>query len=68
LICAEQRFGSLLLQHGVSPAYEQRQLGYVSIQLTIDTYGKWLSMGKKAAVDTLDSPGGSQRESSGRGR
>jgi hypothetical protein len=43
-----------------SPANEQCQLGYVSIQLTIDTYGKCLSMGKKAAVDTLDSPSSSK--------
>jgi integrase len=47
-------FASLLLQQGESPAYVQRQLGHASIQLTVDTYGKWLPMGNKAAVDQLD--------------
>ena len=32
----------------------QRQLGHASIQLTVDTYGKWLPLGNKAAVDRLD--------------
>jgi hypothetical protein len=32
----------------------QRQLGHASIKLTVDTYGKWLPMGNKAAVDRLD--------------
>ena len=44
----------------MSPAYVQRQLGHASIQLTVDTYGKWLPMGNKAAVDALDSPSGSK--------
>jgi integrase len=47
-------FASLLLQDGASPAYVQRQLGHASIQLTVDTYGKWLPMGNKAAADRLD--------------
>ena len=47
-------FASLLLQAGESPAYVQRQLGHASIQLTVDTYGKWLPMGNKSAVDRLD--------------
>lgn len=47
-------FASLLLQAGESPAYVQRQLGHASIQLTVDTYGKWLPLGNKAAVDHLD--------------
>ena len=34
--------------------YVQRQLGHSSIKLTVDTYGKWLPMGNKAAVDRLD--------------
>src|SRR5262249_43307105 len=37
-----------------SPAYVQRQLGHASYQLTVDTYGRWLPMGNKAAVDGLD--------------
>jgi hypothetical protein len=47
-------FASLLLQQGESPAYVQRQLGHASIQLTVDTYGKWLPLGNVAAVDRLD--------------
>ena len=43
-----------LLQQGESPVYVQRQLGHASIQLTVDTYGKWLPMGNKAAVNRLD--------------
>jgi integrase len=32
----------------------QRQLGHSSIKMTVDTYGKWLLSGNKAAVDKLD--------------
>src|SRR5882724_11229465 len=53
-------FASLLLQQGESPAYVQRQLGHASIQLTVDTYGKWLPMGNKAAVNQLDDQNGSK--------
>jgi integrase len=49
--CLRHTFASLLLQHGESPAYVQRQLGHASIQLTVDTYGRWLPMGNKAAVN-----------------
>jgi len=52
--CLRHTFASLLLQQGESPAYVQRQLGHASIQLTVDTYGRWLPMGNKAAVDRLD--------------
>ena len=52
--CLRHTFASLLLQQGESPAYVQRQLGHASIQLTVDTYGKWLPMGNKVAVDHLD--------------
>jgi integrase len=47
-------FASLLLSAGVSPAYVQRQLGHASIKLTVDTYGRWLPMENKAAIDALD--------------
>jgi len=47
-------FASLLLQQGESIQYVQRMLGHASITLTVDTYGKWLPMGNKAAVDRLD--------------
>ncbi len=53
-------FASLLLQQGESPVYVQRQLGHASIKLTVDTYGRWLPMGNKAAVDRLDEPSGSK--------
>jgi Phage integrase family len=58
--CLRHSFASLLLQQGASPAYVQRQLGHASIQLTVDTYGKWLPMGNNAAVDGLDDPSGSK--------
>jgi integrase len=53
-------YASLLLQDGVSPVYVQRQLGHASIQLTVDTYGKWLPMENKGAVDRLDKASGSK--------
>ena len=52
--CLRRTYASLLLQQGESIVYVQRQLGHASIQLTVDTYGKWLPMGNKAAVDRLD--------------
>ena len=58
--CLRHTFASLLLQQGESPAYVQRQLGHASIQLTVDTYGKWLPMGNKAAVNRLDDESGSK--------
>jgi integrase len=58
--CLRHTFASLLLQQGESPAYVQRQLGHASIQLTVDTYGRWLPMGNKAAVDRLDRKSGSK--------
>lgn len=59
-------FASLLLPQGESPVYVQRQLGHASIKLTVDTYGRWLPMGNKAAVDRLDEESGSRRDSRGR--
>ena len=58
--CLRHTFASLLLQQQESPAYVQRQLGHSSIKLTVDTYGKWLPMGNKAAVDRLDDQSGSK--------
>ena len=52
--CLRHTYASLMLQQGESVAYVQRQLGHASIQLTVDTYGKWLPMGNKEAVDRLD--------------
>jgi integrase len=55
-------YASLLLQDGVSPVYVQRQLGHASIQLTVDTYGKWLPMENKGVVDRLDKASGSKSQ------
>jgi integrase len=58
--CLRHTYASLMLQQGESIVYVQRQLGHASIQLTVDTYGKWLPMGNKAAVDRLDGEIGSK--------
>jgi integrase len=52
--CLRHTHASLMLQQGESLTYVQRQLGHASINLTADTYGKWLPLGNKAAVDRLD--------------
>jgi integrase len=52
--CLRHTYASLMLQQGEPVTYVQRQLGHASIQLTVDTYGKWLPMGNKAAVERLD--------------
>ena len=58
--CLRHTFARLMLQQGESPVYVQRQLGHSSIKLTVDTYGKWLLMGNKQAVDKPDSGIGSK--------
>ncbi len=59
-----------MLQQGESLTYVQRQLGHASINLTADTYGKWLPLGNKAVVDRLDATlfaeSGSKMEQKGR--
>jgi integrase len=35
-------FASILLQRGEAPQWLMQQLGYASITLTVDTYGRWL--------------------------
>ena len=52
--CLRHTYASLMLQQGEPVACVQRQLGHASIQLTVDTYGKWLPMESQAAVDRLD--------------
>jgi integrase len=52
--CLRHTYASLLLQQGESVAYVQRQLGHASVQLTVDTYGRWLPTANKSAVDRLD--------------
>ena len=46
----------MLIASGKPIVYVQRQLGHASITLTVDTYGKWLPMADKGAVDSLDDP------------
>jgi integrase len=58
--CLRHTYASLLLQQRESPVYVQRQLGHASIKLTVDTYGKWLPLGNKAAVNRLDDQSGSK--------
>jgi integrase len=53
--CLCHTYASLMLQQRESINYVQRRLGHAGIQLICDTYGKWLPMGNKAAVDRLDS-------------
>jgi len=52
--CLRHTFASILLAEGKSPAYVQAQLGHKSIAMTVDTYGRWLPKGDKAAIDSLD--------------
>ena len=52
--CLRHTYASLMLQQGESLTYVQRQLGHASVNLTADTYGRWLPLGNKAAVDRLD--------------
>jgi len=58
--CLRHSYASQLLQLGASPAYVQRMLGHASIQLTVDTYGKWLPMGNRATANLLDDQNGSK--------
>ena len=53
--CLRHTFASLLIASGKPIVYVQRQLGqHALITLTVDTYGKWLPMADKNAVDSLD--------------
>ena len=65
--CLRHTFASILLAEGKSPAYVQAQLGHASITLTVDTYGRWLPKGDKAAVDSLDDRSGDRVVTFGRG-
>jgi hypothetical protein len=50
-------FASLLLQQGESLVYVKEQMGYSSIQITVDTYGHLVPGGNRQAVDRLDDDG-----------
>ena len=52
--CLRHTYASLLLQQGASIVFVQRQLGHASIQLTCDTYGKWLPLESGGVLDRLD--------------
>ena len=47
-------FASLLLQNGESPVYVKEQMGYSSIQVTVDIYGHLIPGANRQAVDRLD--------------
>jgi integrase len=47
-------YAALHLQHGTDVYYVSRQLGHASIELTVGTYGVWLTPHRRAAVDALD--------------
>ena len=47
-------FGSLLIQDGASLTYVKEQMGYSSIQITVDTYGHLIPGADIAWVDRLD--------------
>ena len=47
-------FASLLLANAESLVYVKEQLGYHSIQITVDTYGHLIPGASKAVVDKLD--------------
>jgi integrase len=52
--CLRHTYASLLLsEDGGLLLYVKEQLGHASIQMTVDTYGKWLKPGNKGAVDRL---------------
>jgi integrase len=53
--CLRHTFATLLLQDSAPITYVQAQLGHSSIQMTVDTYGRWLPTGNKDLVDRLDS-------------
>lgn len=43
-----------LIQANAPLPYITEQLGHSSIQITVDTYGRWLPTGNKELVDRLD--------------
>jgi integrase len=47
-------FGSLLIQDGASLAYVKEQMGYSSIQITVDTYGHLIPGADIKWIDRLD--------------
>jgi integrase len=46
-------FGSLLVAAGTSLAYVKEQMGYASIQMTVDVYGSWLPKSDVSAVNRV---------------
>lgn len=55
-------FASLLLQQGESLHYVKEQLGHASIQTTVDVYGHLVPGSNRNAVNQLDDPTVTQRE------
>jgi integrase len=52
--CLRHTYAALLLQMNAPVTYVKEQLGHASIQMTVDTYGRWLPTGTKEWVDRLD--------------
>jgi integrase len=46
-------FASILISKGVPIAYVQQALGHASISMTVDTYGSWLPVEARGAVNVL---------------
>ena len=53
--CPRHTCAWILLADGVSPVYVQEQLGHATIELTVSTYGRWLTKKAPGALDCLDS-------------
>jgi len=59
--CLRHTFASLLLQQGESAQYVQEQLGHKSLEVTTNTYGRWLPKRPiRGGVNALDEPSGSK--------
>ncbi|BFU90929.1 MAG: site-specific integrase [Nitrospira sp.] len=52
--CLRHTYATLLISRGEPIQYVSQQLGHASIGITYDTYGKWLPMGNRAALDRLE--------------
>lgn len=46
-------YASLLIQQGEPLAFVQRQLGHSSIAITVDIYGRWLTIDGRAGLERL---------------
>ena len=56
--CLRHTFASTLLAAGAPVQYVAAQLGHASIEVTVRTYGSWLTRPRHDLVDLLDDSGG----------